>query len=82
MKVKKKEDPNVDASVVLRRRGGGGNYWCSKKRGTCEGERKEREKRAMIRCGRRSGRVTEDQAFELRCIAVGNEELEIATRKS
>ena len=54
--------------------------------GGVEGEggrkRRGREKGNRIRCGRRWGRSTEGQEIEQRCVAVGDGELGVATRKS
>jgi hypothetical protein len=36
----------------------------------------------LVRDGRRLGRITEGQEFEWRCVAVGDRELGVATRKS
>jgi hypothetical protein len=36
----------------------------------------------IIRCGRKLGRSTEGQEFEQRCVAVGDGELGVATRKT
>jgi hypothetical protein len=36
----------------------------------------------MIRCGRRQERCTQGQEIEQRCVAMGDGELGIATRKS
>jgi hypothetical protein len=41
-----------------------------------DGERIEKEKGGMIRCGRRWGRCTEDQEIELKSVAVGDREQE------
>jgi hypothetical protein len=65
----KEEDQSVDASLLLRREGRG-REGCGRKRG--------REGRG----GRRQGRSTEGQEFEQKYIAVGEEELGVATRKS
>jgi hypothetical protein len=74
---KRKEDQRVVASVLFRSknniikgsRGWEGLGW---KRGG------GREKRGKIRNGRR---CTEGQEIEQRCVAVGDGELEVATRK-
>ena len=54
--------------------------------GGVEGEggrkRRGREKGNRIRCGRGWRRSTEGQEIEQRCVAVGDGELGVATRKS
>jgi hypothetical protein len=80
MKLKKKEDQSEDASFLLRR----GNKI---NKGVRESERfrKERgegEKGVMARCRMRLGRHTVGQEIEQRCVAVGDVELEVDTRKS
>ena len=81
MKFKRKEDQSVDTSILLR-------MWnniikCSR---GCEGLRRKRgrgeEKRGRIRYGRRWRRCTEGQEIEQRCVAMGDGELGVATRKS
>ena len=81
MKLKRKEDQRVDASVLLRRgnkiiKGSRGWEGLGRKRG--EGG----EKRGRIRYGRRWRRCTEGQEIEQRCVAMGDGELGVATRKS
>ena len=77
MKLKKKKDQSVDASVLLKRGNKiirGGREW--------EGFWRNRggggEKVGRIRCGR----STEGQEIEQRCVAMGDGELGVATRKS
>ena len=82
MKVKKKEDQSVDASVLLRRgnkiiTGARGWEGLGRKRGGREEKSGDR-----IRCGRRRGRCTEGQEIEQTCIAMEDGELGVATRKS
>ena len=43
---------------------------------------REGKKGSRIRYGRRQGRNTEGQEIEWRCVAVGDGELGVATRKS
>jgi hypothetical protein len=81
MKFKKKEDQNVNASVLLRRgnkiiTGGRGSKGPGRERG------REGKKGSRIRYGRRQGRNTEGQEIEWRCVAVGDGELPVTTRKS
>ena len=81
MKLKRKEDQRVDASVLLRR----GNKIIKGSRGWEELGRKRRrrgEKGVRIRYGRRWRRCTEGQEIEQRCVAMGDGELGVATRKS
>ena len=81
MKLKRKEDQRVDASVLLRR----GNKIIKGSRGWEGLGRKRRgggEKRSRIRYGRRWRRCTEGQEIEQRCVAMGDGELGVATRKS
>ena len=80
MKLKRKEDQRVTVSVMLRR----GNKIIKESRGWEELGRKRRgggEKR-RIRYGRRWRRCTEGQKIEQRCVAMGDGELGVATRKS
>jgi hypothetical protein len=80
MKHKRKKDQRLDASVLLRR----GNNIIKGSRGW-EGHRKKRGRRGemmgRIRYGRRGRRCTDGQEIEQRCIAVGNGELGVASRK-
>ena len=69
MKLKRKEDQSVGASVLLRRR----NKIIKRTRGW-EGLRRERRggEEKGIRYGRRCGRCTEDQEIQQRCVAIGD----------
>jgi hypothetical protein len=69
MKLKKKEDQSVDASVFLTRgnkilRGGRGWEGLGRKRGG------KRKKAFRIRCGRRLRTYTEGQKIEQMCVAM------------
>ena len=80
MKLNKREDQSVDASVLLRRENKiitGART--SERMGRTQGV--ERKKRDRIRCDWRQRRSTEGQEIELRYVAVGDGELVIATRK-
>jgi len=82
MKVKKKEDQSVDASVLLRRgikinTGGRGRDGLMKKRKVGEEKRGGR-----IRCGRRWEKCTEGQEIEQRCVAMDDGKLGVVNRKS
>jgi hypothetical protein len=79
MKLKKKEDLSVDASVLLRRgkkiiMGGRGREGPGRKRG--EGGIKA----GRIRCGNKQGRSTEGQEIEQRCVAEEVGELQVNAR--
>ena len=81
MKFKKNEDKSVDASVLHRRgdkiiMGGRGGRELGRRGG------REEEKWGRIRCGRRWGKCTECEEIEQRCVAIGDGELGVATRKS
>ena len=45
-------------------------------------EEGEGEKRGRIRCGRRWRRCTEGQEIEQKCVAMGDRELDVSTKKS
>ena len=80
MKLKRKEDQRVDASVLLRM----GNNTIKGSRGWEELGRKREGGggRGRIRYGKRWRRCTEGQEIEQRCVAMGDGELGVATRKS
>ena len=70
----------MDAIIILRRR----KKIISGSRGK-DGSKRERrweEKRGQFRYRRRSGRSSEGQEFERRCVAVREGELCVATKKS
>jgi hypothetical protein len=77
MKIKKKEDQHVDASVLLRR----GKKIIMEGRGR-EGERRGFVKGVRIMCRRRQRRCTEVKDVEQRCVAMADGKLGIATKKS
>jgi hypothetical protein len=81
MKLKRKEDQRVDVSVLLRMQNKiikGSREWES----LGEKEEGEGEKRGRIRHGKRWRRCTEGQEIKQSYVAMGNGELEVATRKS
>jgi hypothetical protein len=81
MMLKGKEDQIVDPSVLPQR----GNKIIKEVEGLRDmGGREEGEgkKRKRIRYGRRWRRCTEGQEIEQRCVAMGEGELGVATRKS
>jgi hypothetical protein len=69
----------VDATVLLSR---GKRIIGSRGREGSGRERGGGEKGSQFRSGRKWGRSTEGQEFENRCIAVGEGELGVVTRKS
>jgi hypothetical protein len=81
MQPKKKEDQSVHASVLLRKE----NKIITKDRRR-EGSGRERgrgrEKKQQNQVWEETGELRQEgQKIELRCVAVGNVELEVATRK-
>jgi hypothetical protein len=80
MKLKRKEDQRVDASVPCRKANNiikGSRGWEGLER-KCGGEG---DKRGRIRYGRRWRRCSEGREIEQKCVAIGNGELGAATRK-
>jgi hypothetical protein len=81
MKLKRKDDQRVDASVLLRRRNKiikGSRGW----EGLGKKRREKGEKRGRIRYGRRWRRYTKHQKIEQSCVAMEDGELRVATTKS
>ena len=70
----------MDASLILRR--GSKIIMRSRRRKRAGREREGEVKVSRIRCGKRLERCREGHKIEQRCIAVGDWELGIATRKS
>jgi hypothetical protein len=81
MKLKRKEDQGVDASVLLKR----GNK-IIRRSSQCEGLGRKRRggggKQGKSRYGRRWKRCIEDQEIEHSCVATRHGKLKVATRKS
>jgi len=82
MKLKKKEDQSVDASILYRR----GNKNITGGRGREEPGREKEEggnkRRGRIRYGKAQERSTEGQEIEQKSIAVWDGELGVGTKKS
>ena len=80
MKLKKKEDQSLDSSVLLRR---GKNYSQEVEGGRDLGEReKGGNGGGRMRYGMNWGWYTESQEIEQSCVAMGDDVLWVATRKS
>ena len=78
MKLERKEDQRMDACVLLRR----GNKIIKGSRGQEGLGRKKRGRGGKEGKNQVWEEITEGQEFEQRCVAIGDGELGVATRKS